>query len=364
MPEKAQRDWSLMGSSYIAPLICDMLDDSTFLTPIEIYRLMRKEMKVDLSHVKRIQWGSRLESAIIQSVEDDYGLHLSRNITFYHPDKKYFCSTPDGINFENKFLLECKNVDGLFRYKWNGDGETEMQIPRYVYVQTQWHLHIANMQGHDRIDRALIRALFGGNEDKDYWINYDKNFCIEMEDIGEQFIHNYVMTGMPPPIDCSRAYSEYLLSLYPPEVVAPQKDWLVTDDKEIIDLVKHLLSCRDACDIADNALQLAKNKLQNVIGEMYGVKTIEGNVSWYPRKGSVSKSKVLDEILPLAVKDDDMVIFQSLMKELEKSGIDKLTMSELFNYVSNHTFTQDEYESALIKHTGDPTRVLKLPNRK
>jgi len=364
---KANRDWSLMGSSYITPIICDLLDDRTFLTPIEVYQLMKKLMKIDLSHVKRVQWGSRIEAAIIKSVEDDYGVTLEHNKTLYHPSNHYFCSTPDGVNFDERFLLECKNVDSLLRYKWeNGDGPV---IPRYVYVQTQWHLHLANMQGHDIIERALVRALFGGNDDKDYWVDYDPGFGSEMEDVGKHFIENYVEPGVAPPIDCSKPYSKYLLSLYPPDVVKDKNDWLITDNIEVISLVKHALTCRDACDIADDALQLAKNKLQNVIGEKYGVKTTEGNVSWYPRKGSISKSKVLSELVGFALNEDDHTELFNLIRLIgkdakagRKTNPDKVR--RLKELVKKHTFQDVTIEAFNSLHTGEPTRVLKLPNRK
>ena len=304
---QAQRDWSLMGSSYIAGLIGD--DNYSTITPIEIYQAMRglkrKEISKELKEIFR--WGHLLEEPIIKSFEEDNNIELIRNKTFYIPNTRD-CATPDGVNFEKPLLLEVKSVRGDMGWRW------AKGVPGAIIMQTIWQGYCFNenqkLNNKPEVDKIFVRALIDRTKE-DFIVDYDVSLLEKIKAVANDFIKNYVNKGIAPPIDCTVAYSDYLLSQFP-QVEFPKEHVFLdaNQDVELDSLMNdYFLFYKDKKEIEKKVNEL-RNKLMAKIGGNYGAAHRLGKVIWYDTKPKISQKKVILDLanrLQLTAKELDKI---------------------------------------------------------
>lgn len=322
----AQRDWSKLGSSYIAALTGD---PDAYLTPIEVWLKMTKQTNLlprkndEISEA--MYWGNKLEKPIIESFTEDFGFQLVENHTLYMGD--YFCDTPDGINVKNRILLEVKNVRQSKAWMW------EQFVPKVYYPQIQWHIkhfdHEMQTLKLESPKKCYVRALIGGCQKVDYIVPRDDEIITDLDVIADDFINNYVKPVKEPPIDCTKEYGKYLFRKY------PELDNL--DNKEFIEITKELdaEAYNAFFKLMNQTLQkknieaditLCENVLKSRIGSKYGVKSEFGKVIWPFSKGRVSHKKAIEEFLKMNPVHKD-----TFDKLLENSrGEDSRTLRKYF----------------------------------
>lgn len=302
------RDWSLMGASYVAGLIGD---PDIRITPIEIFLAMTKQKPLyDLSQNKRVQWGKRLENSIIDSFEKDHNVEMERQVTFYSRSNELYCATPDGIDRDGKeetpgetwlekgICLEVKNVasDKAWRYV-NG-------VPKSEYCQLMWQAKIINEylepigKSDLKLSQVCLRALFGGNDDVDFWTPVDEIFISNLTEVVDDFVQTYVIPKKEPPPDSSKAYADFLFRKFP-EVAEPEKKELleITEDHPDLSIIKKYFTTRSQIKSLEAFQQKNENEIKALIEDRYGLQSPLGKILWFNRKGSVSWKPIAEQLI-------------------------------------------------------------------
>ncbi len=312
------RNLKLFGASYAAGLIGD---PDIRLTPIEIYLNMTGQKPLyDLSDNKRVQWGKRLENSIIDSFEKDYNVEMERQVTFYTPSNELYCATPDGIDRNGKkgsssenwlkkgICLEVKNVasDKSWRYSQG--------VPNAEYCQLMWQAKIINEYLEHigkpafKLKQIVLRALFGGNEDVDFWTPVDEGFISNLTEVVDNFVATYVIPKKEPPPDSSKAYSDYLFRKFP-EVKEPQKKKLlkITEDHPDLAIIEKYFTTRSQIKSLEAFQQKNENEIKALIEDKYGLQSPLGKILWFNRKGSVSWKPIAEQIIKQFEIPDSLV---------------------------------------------------------
>jgi predicted phage-related endonuclease len=157
-----------VGASEVAALF----DASPYLTHFELWH--RKAGTIaspDFGGNERVEWGIRLEPAIIEAARDRYGYqdreqlpHLSNGKGLGgHPDRRVIC--PD----RGPGILEVKCVDWLERKKW-GD-----EPPLHHLLQSQTY------QGLDGVTWGDMIVLVGGNSLERFCYDFRPKLYAEIE---------------------------------------------------------------------------------------------------------------------------------------------------------------------------------------
>lgn len=243
-----------VGASEIAALF----DASPYLTHFELYH--RKAgtiatpdfMAEGMPNNERIEWGIRLEPAIIDAAAQHYGYvvegtprHLSNGAGLGgHPDT--FATCPQ----RGPGILEVKTADWLIRKKW-GD-----EPPLNYLLQAQAYAGLAGRKWCD------IIVLVGGNSLERFTYDFKPAIFAEIEKRVTAFWQS-VRANDPPPPDFrrdGRALAEVLGE--PTEEVIDLRH-----DNQADDLALNYLCAKVERDDAQDRMEEAKNALLLKIGD-------------------------------------------------------------------------------------------------
>lgn len=200
--------------------------------------------------------------------------------TYVHPANPLCVATPDGLIQPGDVNLEVKTYGFRVAHHWGEPGTDE--IPEYYLAQCVWQMAATERS------RTLVLASHERDLDE-YHVLYDADFYAAMAEVAAKFWRDYVQTDTPPPADHRERTREILARYYP---LPPAKDYAPATD-EATSLAVDLRDAETAVKAASDRLQLAKNRLCELIGDRYGTHTELGKVAWYPvagrRTGSVKK---------------------------------------------------------------------------
>lgn len=181
---------SVVGASEVAALF----DASPWLTHFELWH--RKNGTIDTPDFggnERVEWGIRLEPAIIEAAKDRFG-YIDRDQVKRldnggglggHPDRRVICPQ------RGPGILEVKMVDWLERKKW-GD-----EPPLHYLLQNQ------SYQGLDRVAWGDVIVLVGGNALERHCYDFRPKLYGEIETRVAAFWQS-IRNGEPPKPDYTR----------------------------------------------------------------------------------------------------------------------------------------------------------------
>lgn len=138
-----------------------------------------------------MEWGNRLESAIIGKFEDEHpDLHVVRDVgTFHHVDREWQRANPDALYWTaggKVGLIEVKTA--------SSDADWAHGVPSYYEAQVQWYLDTLDLE------EAWVIVLFNGSDYREFWVPRSR-FMQEMHfGLVEKF-REAVLSKTPPPID-------------------------------------------------------------------------------------------------------------------------------------------------------------------
>jgi predicted phage-related endonuclease len=224
------------------------------------------------------EFGHRIERVIGEAwTERHPGVRIYTPGTLRHPDHGWALASPDRVvaklgqgrpaRADWLSLLEIKTV-----FFAGGDfGEGADEIPEKYLTQVAWQQEITGLE-----DATLV-ALVNGDY-REYPIARDRELGGMLLDVVGRWWKEHVLARVPPPVDGSKAYTEYLRRRHP-GVKAPP----LPATPELRDLVAKLREAKQATKAAEEHERQLSNLLRAAIGDAEGV---EGLCTYRFVKGS------------------------------------------------------------------------------
>lgn len=260
---------------------------SNWSTPIAIFARKLQGLNEDVGLAGEL--GEMFEGPVSNKYHKETGLYLARAGTIRHPDPKFSLAicTPDRIAFAEKresraklvkpedFVEAERNVQiktaSIFeRAKWGEYGSDV--IPDAYIAQVQWEMGITGLKTtdlpvlFDRYDWAIFRVPF------------NEQLFLGLYEIGARFWRDHVMTGVPPPVDASDSYRDFLQRQFGDtrsKILTPVESGSSLDCK-----VRRYAALKAIEKFAEDELKLLGNELRLAIGENHGLIGEWGSVKW------------------------------------------------------------------------------------
>jgi len=201
------------------------------------------------------EWGRRLESAVIEKVEDVTGRFVNeRQAVYVHPEHEWMLATIDGKTKDEDgrtILFEGKTT-GAWRAKtWHDD------LPLTVWVQCQHNMAVTELPA------AIVAVLIGGQKFELHHVDRDDAYIAQLIELERDFYENHLVPQIPPPIDGSKASEKALAILFPED----DGSELTTDDPALEMAARRYLDYKVECARAEKEKRAAANELRALIGE-------------------------------------------------------------------------------------------------
>lgn len=184
-----------------------ILGVSTFKSAVDVF-LDKTQPRQEEAHNELFYWGHALEPIIIDRFERDNDAAVLRELPVKaHPDYEWMLANIDGkiVPQEKPHgILECKTVSAFGSKEW-GIEDTD-QVPLSYLAQVVWYMAVYDL------DYAVIAALIGGNQFRQYRVERDGDMEKTLIDAGNRFWHDHVLAGVAPEIksksDALRLYAK------------------------------------------------------------------------------------------------------------------------------------------------------------
>lgn len=227
-------------------------------------------------------WGTTLENAIVQEWlrrhrEAGEDVSIFTPPTIRHTTSKIVMATADRVVVpEGRRAREvwrcCLEAKLASAYRSAEFGEAADAIPQPYAVQVQVQMEVLDLP------EAWLVTLIGGNDWREYHQVRDREMGAQLVAFAEQWWSDYVVQGLPCPVDGSDASSAYLRKRYPKET-APAK----APTPELEDLVHAVRLAKVRVTEAEELEAAATNALKAELGEADGV---DGLVTYRANKDS------------------------------------------------------------------------------
>lgn len=168
-----------LGSTDIAAIV----GLSPWATPLDVYNAKVNGHTVPDN--ERMKWGRALEDAILTQYAKDNG-HIigNRQVFAQHPQYEHMGGTADAV-YGLEELIEVKTTSA-----WNT--EYDEKVPDHVEIQCQWLMGLLNLT------RATILVLKGGQEQKQYKINFKPKIFEHCVNEANKFWITHIVPEVPP----------------------------------------------------------------------------------------------------------------------------------------------------------------------
>jgi len=187
-------------------------------------------------------------------------------------DRPWMLGTPDGIARSGERGLEIKNV-GYRGAEWGPSGSDE--IPDHYAIQVQWYMAVTGIPVWD------VAPLFSGNRLETFRVERNDALIRELIEACEQFWHDHVLKGVPPPVDESASYGRYLAQKF-----SLANGEILPATEEITTWALSLREAQNEIATAEKKAQLAKNYLGEMLGAAVKTEGEFGSVRWIRSKES------------------------------------------------------------------------------
>lgn len=281
MPDKFNNEERklIIGASEIGAI----LNLDPHQTPIDIY--MRKVLDIKDEETEPMKMGKLMEPIIGKLYEDKTGEKLEHNKTILKHPMGYAGCTPDFFVMENDQivkLVQAKNVYSLSPIA-KAEEETD-DLPDHFIMQGIFELGVSRETINPGIELDMFAILLGGNRFMTFKVQFDAELFSFLYQKAKEFIENHIIPKVPPPIDSSKAYSNFLTK----SIQHPTSKEIRQATELEIEMMLRLQNVKQNIKTLEIEEQWLKNNLKKAIGEIYG---IESNVAgilkviWYPVKG-------------------------------------------------------------------------------
>lgn len=158
-----------------------------------------------------MEWGTRLEGPVIQKFVD---MHPEFRVqrkpgTWLSADRPWQLANPDSLIAPGPR----KRVDGILEAKtagypdgWGKEGTDE--VPLHYYCQVMHYMDVLGLRW------CMVAVLIGGNDYREYLVEYDADAAAELRDIGRRFLES-IELGIAPDLDGGPATMRAIKELHP-----------------------------------------------------------------------------------------------------------------------------------------------------
>ena len=262
-----------------------ILGVSPFKTSMDVYQA-KVNPSPEEDETELTYWGHALEPVIIDRFSRDHGIAVVRPEKIArHPKHDWMVANLDGIITGNKpGVLEIKNVNQFAAKKWGEEGTDE--LPLTYVAQVAWYMSVMNF------DYAIVAALFGGNDYREYRVERDTDLENTLIERGSDFWNNHVLKRIPPEPETQ---GELL------RMLAKSKDngnAIVASD-DVFDIYNGLIDAKKELRFAEELVKEFENQLKVFMGNCSEL-TYAGQVlaTWKSQKSNRLDTKALKEQEP------------------------------------------------------------------
>lgn len=278
-----------IGASEIAALV----GLSRWKTPMQVFASKRGEP--DDSDSLPAELGTLLEDPISAVIQARTGTVLFPVDSIRHPEFKFAVATPDRAVFAPGWvapagvkLLQrehlgpclklCQIKSTTWRQKefWGVPGSDA--VPEDYLCQEQWEMGVSGVKSAD------IAVLFDKDRLETYCLQFDATIFDGLYAIAERFMHDHVLTGIPPPPDASAGYGEALERVYPRQ----QSERLVDAPDAIGDTIVRFAVLRQAKKLVEQGMEFYRSRITYLINKDTGIQGKFGKITWKRSKDSVA----------------------------------------------------------------------------
>jgi putative phage-type endonuclease len=214
------------------------------------------------------RWGQRLERPIADEWLERHaaeGVSIFTPGTLRHRTSPVLLASPDRVivpagRRAREAWLGLLEIKATSVRRADAFGEAADDIPETFIVQTQVQMEVCD------IDSATLVPLIGGNDYREYPQRRDREMGGNLVQFAEKWWADYVVQGLPVPLDGSEAASSYLRRRFPVEH-GPLLD--PTDAAR--DLVQAFRLAKERLAESEEAASEIGNRLRALIGEASGV---------------------------------------------------------------------------------------------
>lgn len=194
-------------------------------------------------------WGTKLEEPIAQEFAQRHGVSLlNPRILYRHPEHEWLRCTPDRFIMEPEWpvgLVECKTAGLRQAHKW--DDGVPLNYVAQVIVQ----------QAVTGLTDAHVAVLIGGQEYRDYQVEYDQTVVDEVIAKLHAWYHRHLLGGEPPGVDDSEATAEALKARYS----LTEKGTVIELGEEVLGWIDRYRLARQSLDNAKREVTFAENAI-------------------------------------------------------------------------------------------------------
>ena len=169
--------------------------------------------------------------------------------------------------------VEAKNVHFGSRDEWGENGTSI--APLHYVAQCQWHCGVWGM------DQCDLVAMIGG-EISVHPVKASPQLFGKMVEYVERFHRDYVLAGVRPELDGTRASSDEQ------RTHEWKVDDFITGDAHAEELMMGLLSVSEEIKALEYKEEAYRNLLKDQIKDHSGMRCAMGTITWKPRRGSSS----------------------------------------------------------------------------
>jgi predicted phage-related endonuclease len=190
------------------------------------------------------------------------GEFLQKELVGGTPDFKAYFKT--GVR-----LLEIKTADIRSSHRW-----TEDEFPDEYMCQVQWYLGLTG------IDKAHIAALIGGNDFRDYEVDFSPSFFSKLKARAQDFWHNHVLTQTPP--EPQEGDSETASLMFPRASI----DTLMAPTMDLENMVAYLAGLKAGVKEREGEIDVLEAKIKLILADKEKCSNDLFSLSWKNNKDS------------------------------------------------------------------------------
>lgn len=256
---------------------------------------LEKTGQVELDHTNSepAYWGNVLEEVVAKEFQERTGLKVRRrNQVFEHPLHPFLRANIDRDVVGEKAILECKTANQYLAKEWEGD-----EIPISYLCQVQHYMNVMNY------DHAYIAVLIGGQ--KFIWkrIERDQKLIDMITERLVEFWETNIIEGVEPPIDGSKAASDFLNEHYSEEGKEE-----VRLPESFDELIRYRDEMKESEKIIKEEIAQLENRIKSEMGKRDAVIGITPKyiITWKSVSSNRLNKKLLTEKYPEAAKDPEI----------------------------------------------------------
>lgn len=259
-----------------------------YSSPVAVY-LDKTGQSVEKEDSEQMRIGRDLEAYVAERFAEATGKKVRRqNSIFYHEDYPFMLANVDRMIVGENAGLECKTTGSYNANKWK-DGK----IPESYEIQCHHYMAVTGAE------RWYIACLIGNSQFVWRTIERDEELIDSLIQIESDFWNNYVLAGIAPPPDGSKASEEILKRMYPESDPGLMVD-LLDDMEEQLSRVKEIDALTDKLKAEKEEIY---QKVKNHMGEAEKATGTHYSVSWKSQKQTRVDSAALKKKHPDIYKE-------------------------------------------------------------